>query len=169
MIARLLLLLTCASLMMAQAQSKNPWASWAPFLGKWSATGTGAPGQGAGEITFQPELQGAVLARHGYAQYPATKDKPAYRHDDLMVIYPGPGGSTAANYWDNEGHFIRYDVELNDNKLVFTSAADQPGPRFRLSYVKTGADALKMTFEIAPPNDREHFQPYIEASAERKP
>jgi hypothetical protein len=34
--------------------------------------------------------------------------------------------------------------------------------------VKTGADTLKLTFEIAPPNDRGAFKTYITAEARRK-
>jgi hypothetical protein len=162
------LFLVCSSMSAAQTASKPDWSSWEPYLGTWSASGTGEPGLAAGEFTFQPELQGAVLARHSYAQYPATKQKPAYRHDDLMMIYPTRSGGTAASYWDNEGHHIQYRVEMMDGKLVLTSTERQPGPRFRLKYEKTGPDALKLTFEIAPPTDRANFKTYIEASAQRK-
>jgi hypothetical protein len=151
------------------AQTSDRWAAWQPFLGVWQGTGSGQPGQGAGEFTFAPELQGAVLVRHNYAEYPATKDKAAYRHDDLMVIYLS-GNETRADYWDNEGHVIHYVVELSSGKLVLVSDSAQPGPHFRLTYTKAaGDDALKITFEIAPPNDPTAFQTYIEASAKRKP
>jgi hypothetical protein len=97
----------------AQERLPEKWADWRPFLGTWEGAGGGGPGQGSGGFTFTPELQGAVLVRHSYAQYPATKDKPAYRHDDLMVIYPVPSGKkTRADYWDNEGHVIHYVVEF---------------------------------------------------------
>lgn len=150
-------------------QSKARWADWQPFLGTWQGTGNGEPGQGGGEFTFAPELQGAVLARHSYAEYPATKEKAAYRHDDLMVIYSEPGGQkTSADYWDNEGHFIRYDVTLSAQQLVFLSDASQPGPRYRLTYMKTGDDALNLTFEIAPPGQPQNFKTYIHAVCRRK-
>lgn len=151
----------------SHSQTKDRWAAWEPFLGTWQGTGTGQPGQGAGEFTFEPEVQGSVLVRHNYADYPATKDKPAYRHDDLMVIY-ADNDKTRADYWDNEGHVIHYVVELS-GKLVFVSDPAQPGPRFRLSYWKAGSDdTLKIVFEIAPPNDPGAFKTYIEASAKRK-
>src|SRR5215471_20542457 len=70
-------------------QNKALWADWDAFLGTWQGTGNGEPTQGRGEFSFAPELQGAVLVRHNFAEYPASKDRPAYRHDDLMVIYPG--------------------------------------------------------------------------------
>jgi hypothetical protein len=163
----LVFVIALSSLAAAQTQPKNHWAAWEPFLGTWVGSGSGQPGQGAGEFSLKPELQGAVLVRHNYAEYPASKDKPAYRHDDLMVIY-AEGESTRADYWDNERHVIHYLAEVSAEKLVFVSDAAQPGPRYRLTYVKTGADTLRLTFEIAPPNDRGAFKTYITAEAKRK-
>jgi hypothetical protein len=149
--------------------AKDRWAAWQPFLGAWEGVGSGAPSEGSGEFSFSRELQGAVLVRHSYAAYPATKDKPAYRHDDLMIVYQD-GKNARADYWDNEEHVIHYTAELSDGgrKLIFVSDASQPGPRFRLTYVKTAQDTLKLTFEIAPPDAPEKFSTYIEASARRK-
>src|SRR5215470_15797983 len=85
----------------AQSQTKSQWADWEAFLGDWVGAGSGGPGEGRGEFSFAPELQGAVLVRRNFAEYPASKDKPAYRHDDLMVIYPGAGEKKMrADYWD---------------------------------------------------------------------
>ena len=165
---RVILLLLCSLAATAQSQTKDRWSAWGPFLGTWQGTGTGQPGQGGGEFTLEPELRGAVLVRHNFAEYPATKDKPAYRHDDLMVIY-ADNDKTRADFWDNEGHVVHYLVELSPRKLVFLSDPAQPGSRYRLSYLKTGNDdSLKIMFEIAPPNDPSAFQTYIEASAKRK-
>ncbi len=165
----MIVLLFVSALAGAQQPPRDHWTNWQPFLGAWLGGGSGAPGQGTGEFRFTPELQGAILVRHSYAEYPATKEKPAYRHDDLMVIYPeSEGKQTRADYWDNEGHVIHYDVEVSPAKLVFVSDPAQPGPRFRLSYLKTGEDALKLVFEIAPPQARDQFKSYIEATATRK-
>ena len=157
-----------ASIVAAQEQpAKSRWTAWQPFLGTWVGSGSGQPGQGAGEFTLEPSLQGAVLVRHNFAEYPATKEKPAYRHDDLMVIYVD-GEKTRADYWDNEDHVIHYGAVVSGNKLVFLSDDAQSGPRFRLTYVKTGADTLQLTFEIAPPNDRSAFKAYVSAEMRRK-
>jgi hypothetical protein len=167
---RLILIALVLSLACAAAQQLPPekWADWQPFLGAWEGAGGGGPGQGSGTFTFTPELQGAVLVRNNYAQYPATKDKPAYRHDDLMVIYPDASGKkTRADYWDNEGHVMHYVVAFTDHKLVMVSDAVPPGPRYRLTYVKTGDNDLKLTFEIAPPEAPDKFKTYIEATAKR--
>jgi hypothetical protein len=160
--------LLCVSMLTAQDQPvKNRWAAWQPFLGTWVGSGSGQPGQGAGEFTLETSLQGAVLLRHNFAEYAATKDKAAYRHDDLMVIY-ADSDKTRADYWDNEDHVIHYGAEVSGNKLVFLSDETQAGPRFRLTYVKTGADTLQLMFEIAPPNDRGAFKTYVTAEVKRK-
>jgi len=164
----LLLLYSIAASTQNPPKEASRWAAWEPFLGSWQGTGSGQPGQGAGEFTLEPDLHGTVLVRHNFAEYPATKDKPAYRHDDLMVIY-SDNDKTRADYWDNEDHVIHYDAALSPGRLVFTSSSAQAGPRYRLTYTKTSDDALKITFEIAPPDDPGAFKTYIEASAIRKP
>ncbi len=169
---RFVIVVLLLSVIAVRAQELRPdrWAEWQPFLGTWQGSGSGEPGQGGGSFTFAPELQGSVLVRHSYAQYPATKDKPAYRHDDLMVIYrDGSSGKTRADYWDNEEHFIRYFAEFSDGgrKLVMLSDASQTGPRYRLTYTKTGDNDLKLTFEIAPPDAPQKFVTYISAAAKR--
>lgn len=177
------ILLLAATIAFAQDLPKDRWAEWQPFLGTWEGAGGGSPGQGSGSFTFTAELQGAVLERHNYAQYPATRDnrgprraprapgwKPAYRHDDLMVIYPDPRrNKTRADYWDSEGHVIHYFVEFagGGRKLMMLSDPAQPGPRYRLTYLKTGDNDLKLTFEIAPSDAPERFKTYIEAAAKR--
>jgi hypothetical protein len=159
-----------SGVVLAQEVPKDKWVEWQPFLGTWEGAGGGGPGQGTGSFTFSPELQGAILVRHNYSQYPATNGKPSYRHDDLMVIYADEqAGKTRAEYWDNEGHVIRYLVELGDGgrRLVMASDPAQRGPRYRLTYSKTSDNELKLTFEIASPEAPDKFKTYIEATAKR--
>ena len=60
----LVCVMLCASMVSAQDQpAKSRWAAWQPFLGTWVGSGSGQPGQGAGEFTLEKSLQGAVLAR----------------------------------------------------------------------------------------------------------
>jgi hypothetical protein len=115
------------------------------------------------------ELQGAVLVRHNYAQYPATKDKPAYRHDDLMVIHPASAeDQAAATYWDNEGHVIEYSAAWNTEgtTLTFLSKAGS-GPQFRLVYKKADADTMTVSFDMAPPGQPSAFKPYTSGRLRR--
>jgi hypothetical protein len=64
---------------------------------------------------------------------------------------------------------IHYLIEFGDggHKLVMMSDAAQPGPRYRLTYVKTGDNDLKLTFEVAPAAAPDKFATYVEATAKR--
>ncbi len=138
-----------------------------PLLGHWEGSGGGAPGPSAGATDFTLGLQGRVIVRNNFAEYPAANGKPASRHDDLMVIYAaGPG--LRADYWDNEGHVIRYAVAAEPGgSFAFTSDAAAGSPRFRLTYAVAG-DRMQGRFEMAPPDKPEAFAKYLEWTAARK-
>lgn len=146
------------------------WDDWQYYLDEWIGQGTGEPGEGVGGFRFDLDLQGQILMRRNFAEYPASDGKPAYRHDDLMIIYREPDGSSRATYWDNEGHIIHYGAEFSNDKNTLTFIGDiQPSaPRFRFTYQKMGNNTLSIKFEIAPPDKPEDFAPYIEAAAHRK-
>jgi hypothetical protein len=152
-------------------QSAKPvsWHAFEFLLGEWVGEGSGDPGQGVGGFTFLPDLQNTVLVRKNYANYPATKDRPAFSHNDLMVLYQETGKIRAV-YFDNEQHVINYSVTLSNdaNSVIFVSDALAAAPRFRLTNTKMGIESIKITFEIAPPGKPESFDPYIEAVAHRK-
>ena len=154
----------------AKQAPKNDFGPLQFLLGSWIAEGGGAPGQATGGFSFTADLHGVVLVRKSYAEYPATKDKPAYRHDDLMVIYKDAATNLRAIFFDNEGHTINYSVRSADdgNSIEFLSDLQSSSPRFRLTYQKVSTDALKLKFEIAPPGKPESFQTYIEATARRQ-
>jgi hypothetical protein len=145
------------------------WDAFKFLVGEWIAEGTGAPGEGTGGFTFSYDLQNTVLIRKNYANYPATKDHPAFTHDDLMIVYQ-ENGKTRAIYFDNEQHVINYSVTVasDSNSIVFVSDVAPATPRFRLTNTKAGTDKIKITFEIAPPGKPESFARYIEAVARRK-
>lgn len=158
---------------MSVAQQPAPpadWSAWQFLLGDWVGEGDGTPGQGEGGFTFAPDLQKRVLVRKNFAKYPATKERPAFTHEDLMVVYQEPGKAARAIYFDNEGHVINYAVEFakDGNSVTFVSDPSPTAPRFRLTYLKSGSDALGIKFEIAPPGKPDTFSPYINAKAHRK-
>jgi|GEM_PF-156429 len=142
------------------------------LVGEWVGEGGGSdPGQGSGGFSFSLDLQGKIMTRKNNASYPATKDRPAYSHDDLMVLYQGsPASPVRAIYFDNEGHVINYDVEISEDRdsIIFTSDPSASSPRFRLTYIKTGDDTMRIVFDMAPPGKLNAFAPYIEASARRR-
>lgn len=152
-------------------ESAKAWASFEYLLGDWVGEGGGQPGQGTGGFTFLPDLQNHILVRKNHAAYPATKDRPAFTHDDLMVVYrDSDHAPPRAVYFDSEGHVIHYSVTASaDHKTIeFVSEALPSSPRYRLTYFVTGGDALTLKFEIAPPGKPDSFSTYIEAKAKRK-
>jgi hypothetical protein len=173
---RVLLLITLAALLPVSIASRaqETTSEWAPFeylLGDWVGEGGGQPGQATGEFSFHPDLQNRILVRRSYAAYPPTKDRPAFRHDDLMVVYrESDSAPPRALYFDSEGHIIRYLVTASSDQrtIEFVSEALPSSPRYRLTYVKTGSDTLTLKFEIAPPGKPDSFSTYIEAKAKRK-
>ncbi len=169
---KILIAICFLALAPAQAIDSSHWDSYRFLIGEWIGEGGSQPGQGTGNFSFKPELQGKVLVRRNRADYPATKDRLAFSHEDLMVIYQEENGSRdRAIYFDNEGHVILYTVEFSaDGKsTVFVSGAEADQPRFRLTYSKVSNDALKCKFEIAPPSHPESFANYLEWTAHRKP
>jgi hypothetical protein len=141
------------------------------LLGDWIGDGGGnVPGQGSGGFTFSYDLQNAIMVRRNFAEYPATGDKPASRHDDLMLIYHTPDDTLRAIYFDNEGHVINYSVRASSDQksAIFTSPPLENEPRYRLSYAPGAENALLIKFEIAPPGKPDAFSTYISASAHKK-
>jgi hypothetical protein len=162
------MLLICSA---APAQQPGPvpsWDGWQFLLGKWVGEGaTRDVSQGTGYFTFEESLNGRVLVRKNHANYPATKDRPAISHEDLMVVFVDQATKqTRAFYADNEGNVIQYAATLSKdgNTLTFLSEVIPAARRFRLTYVRTKPDQMALTFEIAPPGKPDEFRKFIETT-----
>jgi hypothetical protein len=150
------------------AVSAGPFDSLKFLQGEWIGEGGGEPGQASSsDYSFLPELDGKILVRRSRSSYPAAKDRPAFVHQDLLVVYPGaPGKPPHAIYWDNEGHMIQYEVAADGKSAAFVSQSDGAGPRYRLTYKSTGPDKVSIRFEVAAPG--KPFQVYVEGTARKK-
>jgi len=158
------LILLCL-LLAFPSKGADDWGPVQFLVGAWAGDGSGQPGQGSGEFSFAEDLQGKILVRKSFAEYPAANGRPAARHDDLMIVYRDEAShDLKATYFDSEGHVIPYAVKPVNGGVVFVS--EGPGMRYRLTYTNSGANALKLKFEIAQPG--KDFAPYIEASLRRK-
>lgn len=132
------------------------------LVGEWAASGSGQPGAGSGTFVFARDLQDQVILRRSYAEYPPADGRPASRHDDLMVLYGVPGAGARADYYDSEGHVIRYVLTSPaSGQALFLSEASDDGPRFRLSYTLEANGTLKGEFAVAPPGAQETFETYL--------
>jgi hypothetical protein len=169
----ILVLLTLVSFASLHAQQPRPSSDWKAFdflLGEWKWTGGGQPGQGGGVSTFRPDLEGTVLVRKTHLDYPATKERAAFAHDDLLYIYHEPAdNSLRAIFFDGGGHVIRYRVTLapDGNSVEFLSEAAPAGTTCRMSYVRTGPDSVIEKFEIAPAGKPADFATYVQFNAKR--
>lgn len=134
------------------------------LLGKWRAVSK--PEEPTGGFEFTLQLQSKIIVRTNYADYAATNERPAFRHEDLMVIYLGTGQGLHADYYDSEGHVIRYDGKITaKNRVVLSSLPTASSPGFRLSYYLDQDGRLNGSFEIAQPDQPDSFTPYLAWSA----
>ena len=153
----------------AAAAVPKSLAPLAFLLGDWRADGGGKPGEASGGFTFAPSLQDRVIVRTNHAEYPATADKPSSQHEDLMVLYATESGQLRADYYDSEGHVIRYvGGTPSAGEITLVSEVREGAPRFRLSYRLTPDGVLDGRFEIAPPGKPEAFGPYLSWTARRR-
>jgi len=157
-------LLVCSQMLMAQ--QPGGLDSVKSLLGKWVGEGGGQPGQGNGYFTFESDLGNQVVVRKNHAEYPVTKDRPAFIHDDLMVIYVDAGTKQLrAFYADSEGHAINYLITVSSNgkNIVFLSDPRDSGPHYRLTFLMTNPNQMDLTFELTAPDKPDQFRKYVEA------
>jgi hypothetical protein len=145
-------------------------AKWRALIGDWSGEGGGNPGSGSGTSSFQFDLQQQVLVRRSHSEYPASGNRPATVHDDLMVIYADSGSEQSrAIYFDNEGHVINYFAtwSAGGDVVTFVSKPAPGTPQFRLTYKKADAQTWTISFEMAPPGQPDAFKPYVSGQLRR--
>jgi hypothetical protein len=134
------------------------------LLGTWEAVA--GPADATGGFTFALRVQDRVIVRMNYSNTPASAGKPASRHDDLMVIYDD-GGRVKADYFDSEGHVIRYVAETKPGEVAFLSEVKASEPRYRLTYAQASPTTLLGTFDVAPPGTPDAFAPYLSWTARK--
>ena len=130
------------------------------LVGSWEPTE--APKGSTGGCEFYPSVDGHLIVRSNYADYPATDKEPGHFHDDMMVIFV-EREEVHADYYDNEGKVIRYTVSVPDSHhAVFLSAPSDAEPKFRLSYtLSDDGGELDGLFEICPPGSPNLYQTYL--------
>lgn len=148
------------------AQSTAAWNNWSWLVGEWKGEGSGQPGQGGGTFSFQPDLDGKILVRKSHSEYPASGNRPATIHDDLMIVSLDLSGNpTKAIYFDNEGHTINYAISYAPNTIVLTSEKIPNVPVFRLTYSLLENQMVNTKFEMS--QDAEKFITYIEGKSKK--
>ena len=147
----------------ARGQSPATLASFQFLLGQWE--GIGEQEGATGGFTFALGVQDRVIVRTNYSNTPAMVNKPASRHDDLMVIYVD-AGVVKADYFDSENHVIRYVAEARSGEVMFLSETRASEPRYRLTYTRA-SETLIGRFDVAPPGKPDSFSPYLSWTARK--
>jgi hypothetical protein len=163
-------LLLAFSTAQPQSPRSTPWKDFDFLIGEWTWSGGGQPGQAKGTSTFEPVLNGTVLLRKVHLDYPASKDRAAFSHDDLLYVYHDPADdSLHAIFFDNENHVIRYAVSFpaGGDSIQFLSDAAPSGTRARMTYTRAGVDSVTEKFELAPPGKPDQFATYVEFVAKK--
>jgi hypothetical protein len=132
---------------------------WTALVGQWVAETV--EGGGSGACGFHFDLEQNVIVRTNRAELPGPGGQ-ARVHADLMVISPrGSQDEARATYWDNEGHRIEYSAGWSSDGSTLTLLSEAgPGPLFRLTYKRIGAESMTVLFEMAPPGKAEAFKQY---------
>ncbi len=153
----------------APAQASAPaWDRFTFVVGEWVGEEGGNPGQGTARFSFAYDLERRILVRKNHNEFPATPGRPAFVHDDLLIVYP-EGKTIRAVYFDNDDHVIHYTLEASGDTKGFVLVSDRtPGAaRFRLVYAAAPGGRLTIRFEIAPPDKPDAFARYLEGTARR--
>jgi hypothetical protein len=156
-------------LSIADAQQPAPATvdSLAFLVGKWVGEGSTGGGAGSGYASFEVSLKGKALVRKNHAEYPATKDRAAAVHEDLMIVYVDAATSRLrAFYTDSEGNTINYLVtpSADGKTVVFQSEPQTVGPRYRLTYTRAQPDRIALTFEMAPADQPDRFTKFMDGN-----
>lgn len=158
---------------LAQAPTKpvspDPFSSLAFLEGTWDANvQNNAAIKLAGRYTFGRELNGHVFVRHA-TNDPGCKAPSSFdcSHSDLLYVFQdAPGAPFKADYFDNEGHVIHYDVSTPTATSVVFLSAPGAGPQFRLTYELWG-QVMKGKFQMQMPGQSD-WRTYLEWSGNRQ-
>ena len=111
-----IVMLLCSLPVLAQpAAPPADWKEFNPLIGEWVADPAGPNDTTRGGFVVESALAGRILVRKNWAEYAQTKERPASRHDDLMVILKDGGGKTQPLLYDQAAAAwrTRYRVPLH--------------------------------------------------------
>jgi hypothetical protein len=159
-------LILALTLLNCYAQENNRWDKVNWLTGEWKGEGSGQPGKGGGSFSFSYDLEKNILVRKSHSEYASNDGKSPIVHEDLMIVYSIQGGrQLMADYFDNEGHIIKYLVSVSENSVIFLSEKQDNAPVFRLSYTLLDEATANVRFEMS--SDGVNFKTYVEGKSKR--
>jgi len=143
------------------------------LVGDWNdESRTGQPGTAtASGESWRVDLGGRILIRMGWCEFPESSSRPAFRHEDLLIIYPEGDDEVRGIFWDNEGHTIHYPnvtIMPEGKGILLSSERAVPGPRQQLRYDFDAPGRLRATFSLLVPGTPD-FAPYLTWVSVRSP
>ena len=158
-----------AALFLLQAPAADVLGPLRFFVGEWTGTSSGRPGNGTVRRTYELTLSGRVLQVENRVVYPPQeKNKKGETHDDLgLITFDRARQRFIYRQAHGEGFVNTYvaDAVTPDSKsFVFTTEAIEnipPGWRARETYQIMGPDSFLERFELAEPG--KDFTLYSEA------
>jgi hypothetical protein len=148
----------------ANAQQSDKWEKWMPFVGEWSGTGNGIPGDGTGTFSFTFDLKESILIRK--SSYDYLIDKTYILFDDMMIIYLVDGIPSKAIFFNHEGFSRIYSISYSDNIITLITEKTPQTPVFKLTYTLVDNLTVTLKYEIA--RDGESFVTYSEEIGKKK-
>lgn len=163
------MLAVLAALLVVQGPPSEVLAPLRFFIGEWSGTSSGRPGDGTVLRRYEPALNGRVLRVENRVVYPPQeRNRTGETHEDLgLITYDRARQRFVYRQAHVEGFLNSYvadPVAPGDTRVVFVTEAIEnipPGWRARETYVITGPDSFTERFELAEPG--KDFTLYSEA------
>ena len=168
----LLVVSVLASVAHAEEQAADPWAPLRRFVGEWSGTSAGEPGEGTVSRKYAFIMNGRFIHETNTSRYPPRdKDKPGEVHEHWGFFSVDKARKVLVlRQFHVEGFVNTYRLSATpegQSSLVFDSEAFEnlsPSWKARESYEFMSDDEFVETFELAPPSkpfqvySRNHFK-----------
>ena len=163
---------------LASAQLSKRDSLWLPvnfFVGNWEGEGTGEPGAGKYERSYQWTLDKKFIEVHNKSVYPPSeknKNKGEVHQDIGYISYDGINKIFKLRQFHTEGFVNQYkldSISADKRTIVFISEAIENIPagfRARESYTLVSHDEFIEKFEIAEPG--KDFELYTQVRMKRK-
>lgn len=149
------------------ASAEDAFAALQFLVGHWEAEPSAAVT--VARTDFTSDLQGKAIVRHNHAEYPAASGKPAYTHDDMLVVYREVKPvATKGLYLDSNGYYARYTITSSaPGQATFVSDVIPGFPRYRTTYSLLPDGRLSTNIEVSPVGKSNAYAPFLQWLSKR--